>query len=91
MSALFFAGLIAVICVFAGIFFLFGSVLLIVSIVKRRKVKSLQIFSISLYCVSLVLFVVPAGWLVFLRAANQSTFDDYVDTGVYVSSSSSEI
>ena len=43
------------------------------------------------YFISLIFFAIPIGWIGFLRMANQQTFDDYVNTGVYVSSTASEI
>lgn len=94
MGALFFAGLMVVFGIIAGTFFLIGSILLIISIIKKRegkKVKGLRIVTIILYFISLIFFSVPIGWIGFLRMANQQTFDDYINTGVYVSSTASEI
>lgn len=94
MGALFFAGLMVIFCILAGAFFLIGSILLIISIVKKRKgkkVKALRIVTIILYIISLVIIMVPIGWFGFLRMANQQTFHDYVNTGVYVNSTASKI
>jgi hypothetical protein len=92
MGAIFFMGLLAIVCILAGIFFLTGSILLIISILHKRKgkkVKRLRILAIVSYCISVIFFAVPLGWFTFLRGANQQTFENYVDTGVYVSSSAS--
>lgn len=94
MGAIFFAGLMVIFFILAGFFFLVGSILLIVSIFKKRKGKKitgLRIVTIVTYCISLVLIAVPIVWFGFLRMANHQTFDDYANTGVYVSSTASEI
>lgn len=94
MGALFFAGLMIILCILAIIFFLIGSILLIIKIVKKRKgkkVKGLLIATIISYFISFVIFIVPIGWFGFLRMANHQTFHDYVNTGVYVNSTASEI
>lgn len=94
MGAIFFAGLLVVSSILAGTFFLIGSILLIISFIKKRKgkkVKGLRIVTIISYFISLVFIAVPIGWFGLLRMANQQTFDDYVNTGVYVSSTASEI
>lgn len=87
MGAVFFAGLMVILCVLAGIFFLLGSILLIISIVKNRKgkkVRGLRIVTVISYFISVIFFAVPIGWFGFLRTANQQTFEGYVDTGVYI-------
>lgn len=68
--------------------------MLIVSISNKRKgikTKGLLIVSIILYCISFAIILIPTAWIGFLRFSNQETFDDYVKTGVYVSSTANEI
>ena len=78
-----------ILCIIAGVFFIRGSVIFVISIVnmlKGKKTKALWILTIILYCISLAASALPIGWLRFFRSTNQETFDDYVNTGVYISS-----
>ena len=72
-AAVFFIGLMVVLSILAGTFFVIGSILLIISIIKKRKgekVKVLRILTIGSYYISLVFSVVPIGFFIFLLIAN---------------------
>ena len=72
-AAVFIIGLMVVLSILAGTFFVIGSILLIISIIKKRKgekVKVLRILTIGSYYISLVFSVVPIGFFIFLLIAN---------------------
>ncbi|MDR0905123.1 MAG: hypothetical protein LBN00_02910 [Oscillospiraceae bacterium] len=89
MGVVFFVGFLIILCAIAGALLIIGIALLIVGNVRKRQMKKFKgkrIAAIILFCVSAVIFAVPVGWIVMLRASNASTFDGYVDTGVKVTS-----
>ena len=63
-----FVGFLVILCIIAGVFFIRGSVIFVISIVnmlKGKKTKALWILTIILYCISLAASALPIGWLRF--------------------------
>lgn len=94
MGALIFAGFMLFLLGAAVVFFLIGSVLLIVGIVKKRrgkKFKALRIVAITVvYCIASICVAIPIGWVSIVRSGNLAV-RNYQDTGVYLSSTASEV
>lgn len=87
MGALFFMALMLGLLCIGGFFLLLGLVLLLVRHCEKKKGthrKAHAVLAGLFLTVGIVICVLPVGYWLFLRAANSSGNDGYVDTGKFV-------